>query len=132
MVMIWILWVKCIVKINFTCFFVFFFFFFLTWPLEKLKFHLWLALRFYWMQCSKAKNSKGEGYVPGDPRWGKSCPRVGLPRERKKTQTTAKLQIYWSGNKYKYLIKKLLWKDLYTTVSCSESATPASQVVGGR
>lgn len=45
--------------------------------------------------------------------------------QRKKTQATAKLQIYWSGNKYKYLIKKLLWKDLYTTVSCLESATPA-------
>ena len=35
--------------------------------------------------------------------------------QRKKTQATAKLQIYWSGNKYKYLIKKLLWKALYTT-----------------
>lgn len=45
--------------------------------------------------------------------------------DRKKTQATAKLQIYWSGNKYKYLIKKLLWKDLYTTVSCLDSATLA-------
>lgn len=43
----------------------------------------------------------------------------------RKTQATAKLQIYWSGNKYKYLIKKLLWKDLSTTVSCLDSATPA-------
>lgn len=65
-------------------------------------------------------------------------------RWRERTQAAAKLQIYWSGNKYKYLIKKLLWKDLYTTVFCLDSATPAltpdpphkvgeaSQVVGGR
>lgn len=52
------------------------------------------------------------------------CHTHDLSVERK-TQATAKLQIYWSGNKYKYLIKKLLWKDLSTTVSCLDSATPA-------
>lgn len=46
-------------------------------------------------------------------------------RDRKKTQAVAKLQIYWSGNKYKYLIKKLLWKDLCTIVSHLYSASLA-------
>lgn len=52
-------------------------------------------------------------------------PRTRSLRQRKMTQATAKLQIYWSGNKYKYLIKKLLWRDLYTTVFSLDSATPA-------
>lgn len=79
-------------------------------------------LYFYW--------SKGEGHVAGHPRLGQTRLSTVMPQTRslgesKKTRAAAKLQIYWSGNKYKYLIKKLLWKDLYTTVSCLYSAAPA-------
>lgn len=66
----------------------------------------------------------GDGEAPrqvsGGPRGGRTPPYTAGPHAQslrgKKTQATAKLQIYWSGNKYKYLIKKLLWKALHTTL----------------
>lgn len=60
--------------------------------------------------------------VRKDP--SRDCGAAHTTSQRKKTQATAKLQIYWSGNKYKHLIKKLLWRD-FTQVSCLDSATPA-------
>lgn len=95
------------------------------WPPEVCQLHMWLLLYFprtellYSKEC-RCRGKGAGGRRPQEPgRVVPSCKDTSLDLnitytlsqvKKKKDTAIAKLQIYWSGNKYKYLIKKLLWK----------------------
>lgn len=83
-----------------------------------------LTLRFYW--AATLYGATGEGPAAG-AQGRKDRPPLNHTHalRREKGPPTAKLQIYWSGNKYKYLVKKLLWRDVYTAVFHLDPPTPA-------